>query len=199
MSQKIERLVLDFCGQALLDFANGDYGFLFCGNDTAAVVAHARDLELELLLADDYKYENRDELENMAKYLSVAEEPGFDFTREEIFDQCLLLLRKQAEIELPRPLPDLDKYDEKRRPYYQLCGDVLLLLAKNIKPKEIVSWAAQQLYGRPDRYTDIDNTMKYVLGKLSLRACHDSGLTEGEIFLLAMGLLAKSPGREGEK
>jgi hypothetical protein len=111
-------------------------------------------------------------------------------TDAEIFDRCLLLLQKQTEIEPPKSFPKLGKYDEKKRPHYRLCGDVLSLLARNASFEDMASWGEHQLSGKSDRYMDKDEIMKKVLDRLSLVAYLGFELTEGEIFLLAMELLA---------
>jgi hypothetical protein len=213
MPEEIERLVLDFCGDALLSFSM---------NNVHEVVMSVSGLcfgsslsnELQRIAFQIYTAEELDQIYDSAeevlsyntpeeaeqifntayKFASHGGKTGYEcqaLTDKEIFDRCLLLLQKQREIEPSRPLPKLIKYDEKKHPHYRLCGDILLLLARNANSEDMASWAEHQLSDKSDRYADKDEVMKEVLEKLSLVAYPGFGLTEGEIFLLAVGLLAK--------
>jgi hypothetical protein len=178
MNKESDVSLCGFCGSVLVDFG--------C-NLAREVPGDASSMEIDLSLSEKYGKEVYDIVDQMG----AANTPGFELTDAELFDYCMILLGKQKEIELSTPMPEFAKYDEKKLSRYKLCGDLINLLMEDVSDEYMASCADRQIAGGLARYTNADDNMRDVFEKLSLVAYPGFGLTEGEIFLLAVGLLAK--------
>jgi hypothetical protein len=210
MIEEIKQL-LEFCGDALLSFAEDEVHEVVSGVSGLYYNSSLPD-ELHKIVDDIYVAEEVDQIydtvEEILLYCTPKETEQilktakkvvysdgktcyicYRLTKEEVFDRCLLLLQKQTEIEPPKPLPSLGKYDEEKHPYYRLCGDLLLFLARATQPEEWIAWAEQQLSGRSARYADMDATMRDVLQDIFAMDVAGFALSEKDIFAMCMKLL----------
>jgi hypothetical protein len=133
MIGEIEHLVLRFCGNALISFSDGDSHWVVSEAEWLWMESSLPD-ELRKIVDDIYAAEEVDQIYDTAEEILLYCTPKeteqilktakkvvysdgktcyicYRLTKEEIFDRCLLLLQKQTEIEPPKPLPELRKYD----------------------------------------------------------------------------------------